>query len=41
VAAGALATTTFTFTTPGTTEFACHVPGHYAYGMRGVVTVTH
>jgi uncharacterized cupredoxin-like copper-binding protein len=40
VAAGALATTTFTFTTPGTMEFACHVPGHYAYGMRGVVTVT-
>lgn len=40
VAAGALATTTFTFATTGTTEFACHVPGHYAYGMRGVVTVT-
>ena len=40
VAAGALATTTFTFATVGSTEFACHAPGHYAYGMRGVVTVT-
>jgi uncharacterized cupredoxin-like copper-binding protein len=20
-------------------EFACHLPGHYAYGMRGRVTV--
>ena len=40
VAAGALATTTFTFVTTGTTEFACHVPGHYAFGMRGAVTVT-
>jgi uncharacterized cupredoxin-like copper-binding protein len=40
VAAGALATTTFTFATTGTTEFACHAPGHYAFGMRGVVIVT-
>jgi len=40
VAAGALATTTFTFLTTGTTEFGCHMPGHYAYGMRGAVTVT-
>ena len=40
IEAGALASTTFTFTTVGTTEFACHLPGHYAYGMRGVVTVT-
>jgi uncharacterized cupredoxin-like copper-binding protein len=40
VAAGAMATTTFTFASVGTTEFACHAPGHYAYGMRGVVTAT-
>ena len=40
VEAGALASTTFTFTTTGKTEFACHFPGHYAYGMKGVVTVT-
>jgi uncharacterized cupredoxin-like copper-binding protein len=39
VAAGALATTTFTFDATGTTEFACHVPGHYAFGMKGVVRV--
>ena len=40
VEAGALASTTFTFSTTGKTEFACHLPGHYAYGMKGVVTVT-
>jgi uncharacterized cupredoxin-like copper-binding protein len=40
IEAGALASTTFTFTKPGTTEFACHLPGHYAYGMKGVVTVS-
>jgi uncharacterized cupredoxin-like copper-binding protein len=40
VEAGALATTTFTFTASGKTEFACHLPGHYAYGMKGFVTVT-
>jgi uncharacterized cupredoxin-like copper-binding protein len=40
VEAGAAATTTFAFTTAGETEFACHLPGHYPYGMRGVVTVT-
>jgi len=40
IEAGALASTTFTFTTIGRTEFACHLPGHYAYGMSGVVTVT-
>jgi len=40
VAARTLATTTFTFSTPGTTEFACHAPGHYAYGMRGEVSVS-
>jgi uncharacterized cupredoxin-like copper-binding protein len=40
VKAGALASTTFTFTATGETEFACHLPGHYAYGMKGVVTVS-
>jgi uncharacterized cupredoxin-like copper-binding protein len=40
VEAGALASTTFTFTATGKTQFACHLPGHYAYGMRGVVTVS-
>lgn len=31
--------TTYTFDTPGTVEFACHLPGHYDYGMRGEVEV--
>jgi uncharacterized cupredoxin-like copper-binding protein len=38
--ADALQTTTFTFTYTGDVVFACHLPGHYAYGMRGVVTVS-
>ena len=37
--AGATAETTMTFDRPGTLLFACHLPGHYAYGMRGTVHV--
>ena len=33
------AVTTFTFDEPGTFEFACHLPGHYEYGMHGEVEV--
>jgi uncharacterized cupredoxin-like copper-binding protein len=33
------AMTTYRFDTPGTVEFACHMPGHYDYGMRGFVEV--
>jgi uncharacterized cupredoxin-like copper-binding protein len=33
------ALTTFTFDTPGVYEFACHLPGHYEYGMQGEVEV--
>jgi uncharacterized cupredoxin-like copper-binding protein len=42
VAAGGEAATTFTFRTggPASLEFACHLPGHYAYGMRGVALVS-
>ena len=29
----------YTFRTPGTFEFACHRPGHYAYGMVGAIVV--
>ena len=36
---GATVTTTLTFTERGTAYFACHLPGHYAYGMRGIVNV--
>ena len=40
VPAGATRSTTFTFTEPGTLVFACHLPGHFAYGMRGEVAVS-
>jgi uncharacterized cupredoxin-like copper-binding protein len=42
VAAGGEAATTYAFRAggPATLEFACHLPGHYAYGMRGVVLVS-
>jgi uncharacterized cupredoxin-like copper-binding protein len=39
VAPGAEAATTFTFVDPGTVVYACHLPGHFAYGMRGAVVV--
>ena len=33
------AITTFTFDDVGTYEFACHLPGHYEYGMKGTIDV--
>lgn len=33
------AITTFTFDEPGVYEFACHLPGHFEYGMRGTIEV--
>jgi uncharacterized cupredoxin-like copper-binding protein len=33
------AITTFTFDEPGIFEFACHLPGHYQYGMKGMIEV--
>jgi len=33
------AMTTYTFDRLGTYEFACHLPGHYDYGMRGEIEV--
>jgi uncharacterized cupredoxin-like copper-binding protein len=30
----------WTFTRPGTFEFACNVPGHYEAGMHGKITVS-
>jgi uncharacterized cupredoxin-like copper-binding protein len=32
-------TTTVVFDKPGRFEFICHLPGHEAYGMKGVVIV--
>ena len=40
VPAGATATLIYTFDQPGTLLFGCHVPGHYAAGMRGTISVT-
>jgi plastocyanin len=34
-----LGVTTVRFDESGTYEFACHLPGHYEYGMHGVVEV--
>jgi uncharacterized cupredoxin-like copper-binding protein len=34
-----LGVTTLRFDEPGRFEFACHLPGHYEYGMHGVVEV--
>jgi uncharacterized cupredoxin-like copper-binding protein len=31
--------TFFSFDKPGRYEFACHLPGHYGYGMKGSVIV--
>lgn len=39
VAAGELGMTTFVFDRVGEYEFACHLPRHYEYGMRGTVVV--
>jgi uncharacterized cupredoxin-like copper-binding protein len=42
VPAGQEAATTYTFPAEGagrSLEFACHLPGHYAYGMHGVARV--
>jgi uncharacterized cupredoxin-like copper-binding protein len=33
------ASTTYFFHTPGPVEYACHLPGHYQYGMHGIVEV--
>ena len=39
VPAGATAETTYRFDRPSRVTFACHLPGHLAYGMSGVVIV--
>ncbi|MGH8127206.1 MAG: cupredoxin domain-containing protein [Gammaproteobacteria bacterium] len=37
---GKTQTLIWTFTKPGTYQYACHEPGHYAAGMYGTLTVT-
>jgi uncharacterized cupredoxin-like copper-binding protein len=36
---GQTRTISFRFGAPGSLIFACHRPGHYAYGMRGTITI--
>jgi uncharacterized cupredoxin-like copper-binding protein len=40
IAALATARTTITFPAAGTLTYVCHLPGHEAYGMTGVLTIT-
>lgn len=40
VPAGATAETTYRFTAAGPLLFGCHLPGHWAYGMRGTIAVS-
>jgi uncharacterized cupredoxin-like copper-binding protein len=39
VAAGGTASTSYVFDRGGRVLFGCHLPGHWAYGMQGVVLV--
>jgi len=39
VAPGATAMTYYEFTEAGSVTYACHLPGHEAYGMRGTIEV--
>jgi uncharacterized cupredoxin-like copper-binding protein len=39
VAPGDRGLTFYEFTEPGTIVYACHLPGHEAYGMRGAIEV--
>ncbi len=40
VPAGQTVRLVYTFAQAGTLEYGCHVPGHYAAGMRGTITVS-
>lgn len=39
VPAGTTRETTYTFDRPGRLIYGCHLPRHYDYGMRGVISV--
>jgi uncharacterized cupredoxin-like copper-binding protein len=39
IAPGETVITTVTFPSQGSLLFGCHLPGHYAFGMRGAITV--
>lgn len=40
IPAGETASTTYVFAAAGKVLIGCHLPGHWNYGMRGVITVT-
>jgi uncharacterized cupredoxin-like copper-binding protein len=40
IPAGETRSTTYTFDEPGTLLVGCHLPGHYDFGMNGVIEVT-
>ncbi|MCU1451485.1 MAG: hypothetical protein JWP02_3655 [Acidimicrobiales bacterium] len=40
VPAGSTGATTYTFPASGTVLYGCHLPGHWAYGMRGTVVIS-
>lgn len=40
VPAGEERSTSYRFVQPGRLIFACHLPGHYAYGMKGTIRIT-
>ena len=40
IAAGETKEVSFTFGTTGAYTFACHIPGHFEGGMKGVITLT-
>ena len=40
IPAGEERETTFVFEEPGRLIYGCHLPGHYDYGMKGIVSVT-
>ena len=40
IAAGETKEVSFTFGTTGAYTFACHIPGHFEAGMKGVITLT-
>jgi uncharacterized cupredoxin-like copper-binding protein len=39
IPAGEIAATTYRFGEPGMLLLGCHLPGHWDYGMRGLVVV--
>jgi len=39
IPAGETRETTYTFGGPGSLLFGCHLPQHYRYGMKGLITI--